>query len=1017
MYACHGFNNETEVRGTDGHVVQMHSGNTYRFRMDGSRIEHFTHGQVNPFGMAIDSRGNFFTTDCHSKPIYQLLHGGYYPSFGKPHDGIGFVPEMMQHTHNSTAIDGCCFYDDSTFPESYRGNFFSGNVMTGRVNRDRVEFHGSTMLAKEESDLVETSDPWFRPVDIQLGPDGAIYIADFYNKIIGHYEVDLKHPGRDRKRGRIWRVTYSSDSENDFLEASRKNRGRAIDTETFGQMLNELQSPNITRRMLAYQIAASSKGEKRNATIKVARRLALNSDNDQQTAFCYWILERHESLTDNELLIALKSDGSLTRLYALQILAERKSISETQMRSVLEMAKHDIDAFVRRKAIEVIGLHPDPNKVTELANIFLDLKNESSTDLMLLHAIRIAAKRILQIPDGFSQSDRWQADRAVGNFVSQIAIAVPTTESASFLIDFLIDGKGENANDENIAKLTEQIRFVAPLVSNADINRLATFAREQFAADWGLQRDILFAIDTASHRRDAKKNQNDNAKSNDNALNDWALEIARKFFQVSAASDQSWRSSPLPNSKKPDIGSPWALMKRDSADGKQANYLCTLPNGEQQTGIIRSPVFEIPKSLSFYSAGHNGHPKDPEVANNVIRLIDPETNAILREQTPPRNDLAQKTTWDLSDIAGHQGQIEIVDGDARNAFAWLAVGRFEPAVVSVPTISPDTASTTAQSAAQIVERFQLASFNEELEKLLRNPQVDFATSAAAANAYAALRQSRISRAFAKSIESPLTPEKQRQNLIDDLISTADDQMLTERLQQTLQLLPTSAQLPAVTELGRDEKGTATIVQWLKAGKLSLAILRNQAFRNQMDAVASADDRELLDQITSEMPQRDEQLIRRIAELRKQLRTNKPNLENGKAVFTKNCSACHQVAGIGKTNGPQLDGVGNRGIDRMLEDIFLPNLNVDVAFRTTVLETSDGRAITGLVQNDTGTELQMVNAKGESFVILKKDVVDRFQTTSSLMPENWLDLLKEEEIHDLVGYLSRLTANQKEKEID
>ena len=54
-----------------------------------------------------------------------------------------------------------------------------------------------------------SEDPWFRPVDIKLGPDGALYVADFYNKIIGHYEVDLKHPGRDKDRGRIWRIVYT----------------------------------------------------------------------------------------------------------------------------------------------------------------------------------------------------------------------------------------------------------------------------------------------------------------------------------------------------------------------------------------------------------------------------------------------------------------------------------------------------------------------------------------------------------------------------------------------------------------------------------------------------------------------------------------------------------------------------------------------------------------------------------------------------------------------------------------
>ena len=57
IYACHGFNNQSEVTGKDGHTITMKSGNTFRFRPDGSRVEHVTHGQVNPFGMTQDQWG------------------------------------------------------------------------------------------------------------------------------------------------------------------------------------------------------------------------------------------------------------------------------------------------------------------------------------------------------------------------------------------------------------------------------------------------------------------------------------------------------------------------------------------------------------------------------------------------------------------------------------------------------------------------------------------------------------------------------------------------------------------------------------------------------------------------------------------------------------------------------------------------------------------------------------------------------------------------------------------------
>ena len=80
-------------------------------------------------------------------------------------------------------------------------------MVTNRVNEFRLTFSGSTPHAVK-ADFLLSDDPWFRPVNVKLGPDGALYIADFYNRIIGHYEVPLDHPGRDHERGRIWRIVY-----------------------------------------------------------------------------------------------------------------------------------------------------------------------------------------------------------------------------------------------------------------------------------------------------------------------------------------------------------------------------------------------------------------------------------------------------------------------------------------------------------------------------------------------------------------------------------------------------------------------------------------------------------------------------------------------------------------------------------------------------------------------------------------------------------------------------------------
>src|SRR6185295_19427660 len=79
LYCTHGYNNDSHVKGRDGHQVDLNSGNSYRIRLDGSRIEQHTHGQVNPFGLAFDEFGNLFSSDCHSEPIYQLLAAATTP--------------------------------------------------------------------------------------------------------------------------------------------------------------------------------------------------------------------------------------------------------------------------------------------------------------------------------------------------------------------------------------------------------------------------------------------------------------------------------------------------------------------------------------------------------------------------------------------------------------------------------------------------------------------------------------------------------------------------------------------------------------------------------------------------------------------------------------------------------------------------------------------------------------------------------------------------------------------------
>ncbi|MFM7075308.1 MAG: PVC-type heme-binding CxxCH protein, partial [Planctomycetaceae bacterium] len=251
VYACHGFRNDSKVkvRGKGDVVMELQSGNTYRFRPDGSAIEPVTRGQVNPFGMDVDALGNAFTADCHSRPVTMLVRGGVYESLGKPHDGLGFAPPMTGHDHGSTGIAGVVAWDDAAaFPAGYEGDLFVGNVITNTVHRDRLGWRGSSPWVDAPEDFLVCDDWWFRPVDLRLGPDGALYVADFYNCIIGHYEVDLHHPRRDRERGRVWRVVWRGERRSvpGPRLASHDLTGAEVPA-----LLRLLSAPNRTLRELA----------------------------------------------------------------------------------------------------------------------------------------------------------------------------------------------------------------------------------------------------------------------------------------------------------------------------------------------------------------------------------------------------------------------------------------------------------------------------------------------------------------------------------------------------------------------------------------------------------------------------------------------------------------------------------------------------------------------------------------------------------------------------------------------
>ncbi len=991
LYACHGFNNHTEVAGKDGHKIAMQSGNTYRMKLDGSRIEHFTHGQVNPFGMTFDEWGNQFTADCHSKPLTQLLRGAFYPSFGKPHDGLGFVSPMMNHSHSSTAIAGVAYPTGESFPADFRRSFFSGNVMTSRINRNALVFHGSTIRAKEEPDFLNSDDPWFRPVDLRIGPDGAMYIADFYNRIIGHYEVPLDHPGRDRRRGRIWRIVYTGNKA-----GSRDPQAADLSKAGTDDLIKALADPNLTVRQLATDQLSDRIGKK--AVPKLQDALA-NSQSPEAKAHTLWVLYRLDGLNEDLLTQAAADQSPLVRTHAMKVLAETPEWSEKMIESVRK-GLSDSNAFVQRAAADAFGQHPEVSAVADLLTM---LPKIPPADDHLRYMVRMAIRNQLRRKDAFAELQNRELSEVDLKELEEIALAIDSPESAAFVLDCLT--KLSLSGERLAGSLEHAVRYLPA----EQTDRLVHVARQKCGDDWDLQFRLLAALHAGLERRGEEATP---------LVRSWAQDVAKEWISDLPPEALAWANTPLASEANP--ANPWAVQERVSADGDTASrFLCSLPFGEQLTGRLASREFALPASLSFYVAGHIGPPNKPVVAKNFIRLIDAETHAVLKETQPPRNDTAQRITWDLKEFAGRRGYVEIIDGDTRRAYAWLAVGRFEPNVVPIAAASPREVEDKLQTTASLAAEYGLADLRPTLAALLKEDPLPAGVSAAMIRALGKLAKQPQFEALAVAAEDPVVPHSLRRTL-NQTAAEPDQKAVLAAMTAAFRQCPARLQTGMAEALANDAAGRQIVFTLIEKGVAPARLLLNPPLRARLLATAKSEsERQALEQtiksLTASLPAANEAIEKLLQTRRAAYPAADHDANRGEAVFKKHCAACHQVGGQGAVVGPQLDGIGNRGLERVLEDVLDPNRNVDVAFRTTTVALEDGTVHTGLVRRDEGAVRVLVDQKGKEFSIRRDQIVQERKSNLSLMPANVAELVPEKEFYDLVAFLLARRSSQNSAE--
>lgn len=205
IYLSDGVFHRTQVETSAG-VTRNRDAAIYRFEPRTGRFEtYISYGFANPHGRVFDYWGNDLVTDATGNNTYfGPAFSGYLDYEKGKHPGMRQFWDRPSRPCPATGI-----LTSRHFPEEFQGNFLNLNVISFLgVFRVKVSDEGSGLKGETLEHLISSEDPNFRPIAISTGPDGAIYLADWHNPIIGHMQHHLRDPSRDKQHGRIYRITY-----------------------------------------------------------------------------------------------------------------------------------------------------------------------------------------------------------------------------------------------------------------------------------------------------------------------------------------------------------------------------------------------------------------------------------------------------------------------------------------------------------------------------------------------------------------------------------------------------------------------------------------------------------------------------------------------------------------------------------------------------------------------------------------------------------------------------------------
>lgn len=324
----------------------------WRYHPSSRRFEVYAEGGGNTFGVEIDAQGRVFSGHNGGNTRgFHYVQGGYFLKGFEKHGALsnpyafGYFPPM-QHPAVQRFSHNFIIYEGGALPDSYRGKLIAVDPLNGYVPLTEIAPRGSTFTTHDIGAVIRSTDKHFRPVDIKHGPDGAVYVADWYDLTIAHFETtESAVSGLD---GRIYRV-----------RAATARPGMAafdLTKKTSPELVELLRSGNRWYRETALQVL----GDRRDATLIAPLRAALSGARGQFALEQLWALNLSGGFDEATARGLLSHPDPFVRLWTVRLLGDEAVAGPETTRALTALAASEPNVEVRSQLAASAKRFPAP---------------------------------------------------------------------------------------------------------------------------------------------------------------------------------------------------------------------------------------------------------------------------------------------------------------------------------------------------------------------------------------------------------------------------------------------------------------------------------------------------------------------------------------------------------------------------------------------------------------------------------------------------------------------------------